>query len=317
MQTPRLRRRSEDFMHAILVGVDGSVPSRAAIRWALGNAELFGAAVVLVHVVDDEAGLVGSAAITEIGAAAPELLQQELAYAQSFAPSVPTTTRQLIGSPMWELAQLSGPDVLLVVGTHKSEFHYGRAFGSRSLQLATLADATVAIIPESAVRLRRGIVVGLDETEAGLDALDLATDLAVAKATELTVVRASISSIPAGLQDEQRQDWQLRRDEVARGSLALAVGRIRMRQPGLTVRSRVVRRGAGVALNDLSRLAELLVIGDSRRPGSQPGALGSVAYDVLLNLTAPTIVVHAATRATVEAQPTTTPGWSNRLMPSM
>lgn len=288
-------------MHAIMVGVDGSVPSRAAIRWALGNAELFRAAVVLVHVVDDEAGMVGSSVVAEIGAAAPALLELELAYARSFAPSAAIDTRLLVGSPMWELAQLSGPDVLLAVGTHKSGFHYGRAFGSRSLQLATLADGAVAIIPESAVRLRQGIVVGLDQTDAGLGALDLAADLAGAKMAELTVVRSSTSSIPAGLEDEARPEWQLRHDEGARESLTVAVERIRMRHPGLNVRSRVVQRAPAAALNDLSRPAELLVIGDSRRPASQPGSLGSVAYDVLLNLTAPTIIVHAAARATVPA----------------
>jgi hypothetical protein len=35
------------------------------------------------------------------------------------------------------------------------------------------------------------------------------------------------------------------------------------------------------------------VIGDSRREHAQLGSLGAVAYDVLLNLSSPTIVVHA------------------------
>ena len=59
------------------------------------------------------------------------------------------------------------------------------------------------------------------------------------------------------------------------------------------IRSRVVRRPAGAALNELARSAEVLVIGDSRRSTAQLGSLGAVAYDVLLNLSSPTIVVHA------------------------
>jgi pentapeptide MXKDX repeat protein len=35
------------------------------------------------------------------------------------------------------------------------------------------------------------------------------------------------------------------------------------------------------------------VIGDSRRAEAQQGSLGAVAYEVLLNLSSPTIVVHA------------------------
>jgi nucleotide-binding universal stress UspA family protein len=284
-------------MYTIIVGVDGSVPSRAAIHWALDQADLFNAGVVLAHVVDDEAGLVGATFVEELGAAAPAFLDGELKYARSVAPSAVVGVRLLEGSPMWELAQLSASDTLLVVGTHKSGFHYGRAFGSRSLQLANLADGAVAVIPVSTVRVRRGIVVGVDETDAGLEALDLAADLAAAKSAELTLVRASRTTIPSGLEDDERQAWQLQRDDIARESLRVAGDRVRMRQPALTVRSHVVRRAPGEALNDLSRPAELLIIGDSRRPGSQPGTLGSVAYDVLLNLTSPAIVVHAPRQA--------------------
>jgi nucleotide-binding universal stress UspA family protein len=192
---------------------------------------------------------------------------------------------------------LSAPGILLVVGTHKSGFHYGRAFGSRSLQLATLADGAVAVIPESGVRMRRGIVVGVDGTDAGHEALDLAADVAVAMNAELTLVRASTATIPVSLVGDERQNWQIHRDNVARDALIVAVDRVRVRHPALTLRSRVVRRVPGEALNDLSRPAELLVIGDSRRQGNQPRTLGSVAYDVLLNLTAPTMVVHASRQA--------------------
>jgi hypothetical protein len=48
-----------------------------------------------------------------------------------------------------------------------------------------------------------------------------------------------------------------------------------------------------MALNELARSAELLVIGDSRRAEARLGTLGAVAYDVLLNVSSPTIVVHA------------------------
>jgi nucleotide-binding universal stress UspA family protein len=149
----------------------------------------------------------------------------------------------------------------------------------------------------STLRVRRGIVVGVDETDAGVEALDLAADLAAAKSAELTLLRASMVTIPSGVEDDEHQAWQLGRDDLAREMLRVAVDRVRTRQPALTARSRVVRKAPGEALNDLSRPAELLVIGDSRRPGSQPGTLGSVAYDVLLNLTCPTIVVHAPRRA--------------------
>lgn len=278
-----------------VVGVDGSVPARAAVRWAIAHARERSARVTLVHVADDEWGAVGTQLIDEVDAGASRRLDEELAYARSTAsPTVPIAGELRSGSPMVVLASYSRPETMLVVGTHKTGFHYGRAFGSRSLQLANLAVGPVAIVPETESRLRRGVVVGVDDTPAGFAALDLAADLACDHHCELVAVRSSSVPVPADLErDDERHDWQLRRDDEARGLLAAVVARARNRQPGITIRSRVVRRTPGTALNEVARAAELLVVGDSRREEPQPGSLGAVAYDVLLNVSSPTIVVHA------------------------
>jgi nucleotide-binding universal stress UspA family protein len=277
-----------------IVGVDGSVPARAAIRWAVAGARERGAGVTLVHVADDEWGAVGSRLIEEVDQDAGKRLDDELAYARSIGTDVAIEGEVRAGSPMAELASFSDPGTMIVVGTHKTGFHYGRAFGSRSLQLANLATGPVAIIPEAASRMRRGVIVGVDDTPAGEAAVDLAADLACDHHCELMTVRSSESHIPFDTDSgDERRDWQLRRDDEARGILASAVSRARARQPGIVIRSRVVRRPAGAALNELARSAELLVIGDSRREHAQLGSLGAVAYDVLLNLSSPTIVVHA------------------------
>lgn len=275
-------------IRGFVVGVDDSVPGRAAIRWAVAHARELRAEVLLVHVVADD----GSA--DERAVDARELLASDLEYARTFIPEVPVRGELRSGSPMMELAAYSGPETMLVVGTHKTGFHYGRAVGSRSLQLANLVTGPVAIIPETAARLRRGVVVGVDDTVAGNQAIDLAADLACDRGCELLAVRSS--NAPAQLDNEREDlhlDRQLRRDDDARGLLAVAVERARQRQPGIVIRSRVVRRPAGAALNELARGAELLVIGDSRRAQAQLGSLGAVAYDVLLNLSSPTIVTHA------------------------
>ncbi|MFF1635305.1 universal stress protein [Leifsonia sp. NPDC058248] len=285
-------------MKKIIVGVDGSVPSRAAVRWSVEEALATGAEVALAHVIDTEWGTVSPRMVDEVGRNAAELVERERHYAQGLAPTLDVQTLVLRGSPMWELAQLSFGETLLAVGTHKSGFHYGRAFGSRSLQLATLAAGAVVVVPESAVRFRSGVVVGVDPTPTGMEAIDLAADEASRRNAELTLVRASTLQMPIGFDDDERRDWQARTDEAARNVLASAVDRARRRCPDTTIRSRVVRRPAGAALNELARAAEVLVIGDSRRPGAQPGTLGSVAYDVLLNLTSPTLVVHANLHST-------------------
>ncbi|MEY9952500.1 universal stress protein [Leifsonia sp. EB34] len=287
-----------------IVGVDGSVPARAAIRWAVAGARERGVRVTLVHVADDEWGAVGALLIDEVDQDAEKRLAEEVAYARSLGADVPIHGEVRTGSPMAELASFSDEGTMIVVGTHKTGFHYGRAFGSRSLQLANLATGPVAIIPEAASRMRRGVIVGVDDTPAGEAAVDLAADLACDHHCELMTVRSSEAHIPFDPDDpDERRDWQLRRDDEARGYLASAVARARARQPGIVIRSRVVRRPAGAALNELARSAELLVIGDSRRAHAQLGSLGAVAYDVLLNLSSPTIVVHAPTAGARAEQP--------------
>lgn len=294
----------------IIVGIDGSVPSRAAIRWAAEEADAAGAELVLAYVIDDEWGTISERMVDEAGDGSAHLVDLARSQALEYKPELEVATLTMTGSPMWELARLSDRTTLLVVGTHKSGFHYGRAFGSRSLQLANLATGAVAVVPESAVRFRRGVVVGVDPTTSGRAALDLAAMEANRRGTELTMVRASTSTRPGWFDDGMLDDLDPRVDETAYSLLAAAVDRVKTLCPHTTIRSRVVTRPAGVALNELARTAEILVIGDSRRPGAQPGMLGSVAYDVLLNLTSPTIVVHTTEAATenpdvVSDEPTT------------
>ncbi len=281
-------------MERIIIGVDGSVPGRAAIRWGVERARGGSGRVELVHVMDDEWGAIGSQLVAEANRGSVELLDTAAQFAHDLAPDVEVVAELLYGSPMWQLAQLSDENTLVVVGTHKTGFHYGRAFGSRSLQLASLAAGAVAVIPESAVRMRRGVVVGVDDTTAGRHALLVAADEADRMNAELTLVRALDVAAPDFLEEEEGREWQAQREAIARRTLHEAVGRVQERHPHLTTRSRVIRRPAGVALNDVSRASELLVVGSSRRSAFEPAnGLGSVAYDVLLNLTCPTMIVHS------------------------
>jgi nucleotide-binding universal stress UspA family protein len=69
-------------------------------------------------------------------------------------------------------------------------------------------------------------------------------------------------------------------------SLATSLGYVR------PIRNRSVRRPAAEALVDAASTSRLLVVGSSRRHGSQLAALGPVCHDVLLNITGPTVIVH-------------------------
>jgi nucleotide-binding universal stress UspA family protein len=252
--------------------------------------------VTLVHVADDEWGAIGSVLIDEVNQDAMQRLADEVGYARSIDPDASVHAELRLGSPMTELASYRDAETMIVVGAHETEFHHGRAFGARSLQLASLATGPVAIISATASPVHRGVVVGVDDTPAGLAAIDLAADWAGERHCELTAVRSSVAEPPRPTGAEADTGplvWPVRHDEEARVILDAAVRRIRERQPRVIVRRRLVRRPASAALREFARDAELLVIGDSHRAEPQSGGLGDVAYNILLGLSSPTIVVHA------------------------
>ncbi len=267
----------------ILVGVDGSSACRAAIRWAVHRAASVGSRIELVHVVDDEWGMVGEQSIAELHPSSQDLVESDAAFARSVDSAVIVTTRVLFGDPMVELGVASREVDLVVVGTHKTGFLHGRAFGSRSLQLAATAWCSVAVIPEGSRADRHGIVAGIDDSDAARAAE------ANREHEELILLRAWTTAAHGTGDDEATQ----RRARDALDALGCeAVTLAHEAGDGILVRTRTLRRPAAEALVDAGVSAELLVIGSSRRHGARMSALGPVSHDVLLNIAGPTLVVH-------------------------
>lgn len=277
----------------ILVGVDGSTPSRAAVKWSIQRAAATGEDVIVAHVVDDEWGVVSYRLLDEVRVEAEALVAAEAAFARSIDPRVTVTTTLRDGNPMSELITVAEDADLVVVGTHKTGFVRGRVFGSRSLQLAGGSPVPVAIIPESPARTRRGVVVGVNESAASRGAVAFGADEAHRLGEELILVGAWAPD-PAEIEtnEARRRHTALVKSRIE-SVLLDARRQARAAYGDLTIRTRQTNRSAAETLVAAAGSATLLVIGSSRRE-TAPTALGSVAHDVLINLTAPTVVVHAA-----------------------
>lgn len=261
----------------ILIGVDDSGPSRAALVWALKRAREEHTDVTLVHVVDDEWGQAGSdVAVMETDAGA-RTLSEAARFAHDLTPATRVTERLLHGSPAWMLAELAEPDDLIVVGTHKTGYLHGRVLGSRSIVVASVAPCAVAVVPDTPVSGRRGVVVGIGPGQSWHAAV-------VAGAREAAALRQELNLIHAlpGHTDEGAVEG--RATLAAASSLAVSTA------PDIEVRSRLSRRQPVEALLDASRSASLLVVGASRRSAERAGFVGSVTHDVLLNINAPVLV---------------------------
>lgn len=282
---------------SIRVGIDGSEASRAAVRWSVRRLATFNGGGVqpslkLVHVVDDDWGMMGSRNMEALREDGRMLAAREAEYARSLEPGVAVETEILIGNPMWELIATSAGSGMTVVGTHKTGFIQGRVFGSRSLQLAAAARSSVAIIPQSSSPSSRGVVVGVDGSAAARAAVRFGAEEARRTGQALVLVRAWRPSRQANEGDPSAFADQERAAEIASAELSAAETLARSILPAGEIRVRNVGRSPAEALLDASSHASLLVIGGTDRTAGERIVLGSVGHDVLLNLTAPTVIVH-------------------------
>jgi nucleotide-binding universal stress UspA family protein len=137
-----------DLKNMIVVGVDGSENGRRALEWALDEAALRSATLVLVHGID--LGL--SVAEPYGGGYMLDQLQQSgqaaLAEAAALASArgVPTETRMETGSAAYSLIDASQGAALLVVGSRGHGGFVGLLLGSVSAACVHHAHCPVVVV---------------------------------------------------------------------------------------------------------------------------------------------------------------------------
>ena len=138
----------------VVVGVDGSVNSRAAVAFAFGDAANRGVDLVAVHAWHDdltfdvdEHGLIG-ADIGEEGLLQIEraLVSEELAGWSERYPDVVIRPAVVKGDAVNELLAQSADAALVVVGSRGRGGFSGALLGSTSHALITHADAPVVVV---------------------------------------------------------------------------------------------------------------------------------------------------------------------------
>jgi nucleotide-binding universal stress UspA family protein len=283
-------------MSEIVVGVStGGRASLTAVRWAAQRASAVGSRLRLVHVVEgsipstDDAQLLlaaQSAARTSLDAAA------DAAASVDRALEVVTELEQ--GSAVEVFDRVSERADLLVVG---SDWHGGQRASRRgvhSLRIAASSHAPVAVIPDIDVSGRRGVVVGIDGSEAS----DAALSFAVAEATRLGEPLIAVHAwdvammvggdygygVPMVASDDLQRGAEQVLDEALAGVASSAGSSLEI--------SRVVVAGDPViALAEAAMSASLLVVGSHGRGALARFLLGSVSHGVLAHLEGPTVVV--------------------------
>jgi nucleotide-binding universal stress UspA family protein len=141
----------------IVVGVDGSDQSRAALRWALRQAELTGAGVqaVIAWHYPVMAGGYGWAPVSAVdwddwGEIAAKTLAEVIADEADPAANVRISTSVVEGNAAQALLEAANGAELLVVGSRGHGGFTGAMLGSVSQHCAHLAPCPIVIVREQA-----------------------------------------------------------------------------------------------------------------------------------------------------------------------
>jgi nucleotide-binding universal stress UspA family protein len=278
----------------IVVGVDGSAASTAAVKWAATEAWLRDVELEVLMAYEWRTPGLRFTASGELqhaaDARATAIVDDAIAEARAISPHLTVRGSPLLGYPAPVLLDVARDSALVVVG-HRGRGGFGDLLlGSVSSQVATHASCSVAVVRGRANTAVGPVVVGVDDSPSAQTALGVAfEEAALRRQSRLEVVTAYAAPLapwtgaPPLAYDADRIEADLKR------RLAPQLAGWRDEYPDLAVDHEVVSGGAAAVLVEKSRRAQLIVIGASRR-GRLYGLLGSIGQQLLHHADCPVLV---------------------------
>lgn len=282
----------------VVVGVDGSQESGAAVRWAAREAHLHGLPMILMYAVRRPI-VTWPLAPSDHVAIEGELQNAEdaLKYARKAAlaivgPGQPLDIRTEIArsSAVAALVDASKDAHMVVVGS--------RGMGSMGrLLLGSVSSGLLhhARCPVTVVRSRMGelpddgapILLGVDGSPVSEAATALAFEEASRRGVDLVALHAwsDVGGLPL-----QGEEWRTRKQE-AEEILAERLAGWQEQYPDVKVRRHVEFDEPARQLVDRSGTAQLVVVGSHGRGGFSGMLLGSVSSAVVQSVDVPVTVV--------------------------
>lgn len=298
---------AQETRHGIVVGVDASSTSKAAVAWAARDAEMRNVPLRVVHVVTPLTAVAEgwSAFPTDVYAQwqedqAREILQEahKIAVEAAAPDRAPHVTTEVVHAPAVPgLVDLSRDADMLVVGCRGEEGLAGALLGSVSAGVVHHAHCPVVVIHDEdsvAPVSTAPVLVGVDGSPASELATEIAFDEASRRGVELVALHAWTDMGRLGFprMDSTPIEWR-NIEEQEEEVLAERLSGSRSRYPDVTVRKVVVSDRPAPRLLEHAQDAQLVVVGSHGRGGFAGMLLGSVARTVVHSARIPVIVARA------------------------
>ncbi|MGW0877128.1 universal stress protein [Streptomyces sp. NPDC002740] len=266
----------------VVVGVDGSATSLAAVEAAATVAARRGAALRVVH-----ADVPVKPRLMVPDPMSRTLVHEAATHALDVAPGVAVTTAVVPGDAVYVLEAESRAADLIVVGSGGRGGVLGLLLGSTPVSLATHSHCPVMTVrAEHRTSADAGpVVLGVDGSPDSDEAVDVAFAEAAQRRAELVAVHA----------------WQPGKDsagavpESSVELLARAIAGHTDTCPDVRIRRDLVSGTAREVLLEASKAAQVLIVGARGRGAIAGLLLGSVSQAVMTHAHCPVVTVRGTT----------------------
>jgi nucleotide-binding universal stress UspA family protein len=275
----------------VIVGIDGSPPSRLALRRAANEAVHRGVSLHIIHAPrpGDEHGH------ARTGEVAQKLVDRAIEEARGDEPDVNVTGTTVPGGAAKAILDAAAPGDLVVVGSRGHSGFAAALTGSTCQQVAIHANTSVLVVRGRPDPADGPVVVGYDGSTAAHVVLETAFAAAAARGAGLTVIRAFRRSMPVLPADAPPPKVYNPRTAQA----ALVDELIRLTHP-LTEKYPDVKVDIVVAdgdpahlLVDASQQAQLVIVGSRGHGGFTGLLLGSVGLHLIHHAQSPVLIARS------------------------
>ncbi|MGL5931271.1 MAG: universal stress protein [Dermatophilaceae bacterium] len=286
--------------YPVVVGVDGSAAGRAALAWAIQEAESLARPLHVVHAHPVQAQWPDHYGAMTAPPPPHEdtVLVDAVATAGELADRHGVVATSIWGSVSSFLVETSAEATTVVVGAPRHGAVGSAVLGSNAVHVAAHALCPVVVVRADlpVATVSRGVVVGADGSDASRSAIEEAFRRADRLDLPVTVVHAwYLDYAGPGLLAPDVDAERRRLREHERALVAETVAAVAPRFPGVAVQQEVVGGDPVRVLTDASSGAEVVVVGSHGRGEVGGLLLGSVSQELIRHTRCPVMVVRPGT----------------------